>query len=47
MGPSYEWYVSQFQPGEHPRAPESRVVSFNSSDKLARVYLEAVQRDLK
>jgi hypothetical protein len=43
----YPWYVSQFQPGKHPIAPDNRTTFSNVNDATARNYWNAAVADFR
>lgn len=48
MVPSaYMWYVSQFQPGKHPTAPNARTTLHDLNEAVARPYLDAAVADFE
>lgn len=44
---AYPWYVSQFQPGKHPIAPDARTTFSTMSDTTAREYWNAAVNDFR
>jgi hypothetical protein len=43
----YMWYVSQFQPGQHPIAPDARTTFSTVNDLKARMYEDAAVADFQ
>lgn len=47
LGPAYDWFVAQFHPGHHVRAPSNRAKLVNLSDKVANTLMLAALQDLQ
>lgn len=47
LAAGYQWFVSQFQPGNHPTAPDSRSAFASLSNYLARCYAVAAINDIR
>lgn len=44
---AYMWYVSQFQPGKHPTAPNARTTLHELNEAVAGPYLDAAVADFE
>jgi hypothetical protein len=44
---AYMWYVSQFQPGKHSTAPDSRTILHELNGAVAGPYLDAAVADFE
>jgi hypothetical protein len=44
---AYQWYISQFQPGLHPTAPDSRSTFVSLSNWIAKCYSVAAINDIR
>jgi hypothetical protein len=47
LSAAYQWYISQFQPGAHPPAPEGREGFASLSNWLAKCYAVAAINDIR
>jgi hypothetical protein len=47
LAAAYNWYISQFQPGQHPAALDSRSTFFSLSNFVAKCYEIAAINDIR